>query len=135
MFPERLAGVDVRKMHFNERDVARGQGVAQGNAGVGIGRRVEQDESNLVLDRLLHPVHEFVLSVALEEADAVAGGLGLAAQTLIDGVQGVAAVVLRLARTEQVQVGSVDDQQVSHSEYRRVRLPETGLAASCEFLL
>ena len=114
VFAERLARLDVGQVHFNERDMARGQGVAQGDAGVGVGRGVEDDEGDLVFYRLLHPVHQFVLGIALEEADAMAGGLGLAAETRIDGLQGVVAVVLRLAVAEQVQVGSVDDQQFSH---------------------
>ena len=55
-----------------------------------------------------------VPALLLEEADAVAGGLTLAAVTLIDGIQGVGlSGRFWLARAEQVQVGSVDNQQVS----------------------
>ncbi len=44
MFAEILAGVDVGEVDFDEGDLYCQQGIAQGDAGVGEGGGVEDDE-------------------------------------------------------------------------------------------
>ena len=43
---EGLAGMDVGQVHLDEGDGHRQQGIAQGDAGMGEGRRVDEDEAD-----------------------------------------------------------------------------------------
>src|SRR5690348_8005885 len=63
---ERLACVRVGKMHLDEGDLYRSQGVTQGYAGMRERTRVDQDESGAVVARGLHALDEFVLGIGLE---------------------------------------------------------------------
>src|SRR6202522_3680402 len=75
---------------------------------MGVGGGVEDDAGGLGLARLLNPIDEVALAVRLAELDREpVPARRLAAQRL-DIRQGCAAVFLRLAGTEQVQVGAVD---------------------------
>ena len=59
--------------------------------------------------RLLDPVDQFAFDVRLAEDDIDAEALGGVAAKLLDVGERGAAVFLRLARAEQVQIGSVED--------------------------
>ena len=58
--------VNVRQMHFDEWNVDSRNGVAQGDAGVGIGRRVDDDEADAFAARSVHAFDQGALVVALE---------------------------------------------------------------------
>ena len=57
---------------------------------------------------------ELVLGVALDEAQAMTGSLGLGRQPGMDVSQGLGPIVFGLAGAEQVQVGAVEDEDVGH---------------------
>src|SRR5579862_9735970 len=46
MLAKRLAGVGVREMYFHERQAYCEQRIAQGNAGMGKGRRIEYEKTD-----------------------------------------------------------------------------------------
>ena len=56
MLAESFAAVDVRKMHFDEGDGNSSQRVAYGDAGVGIGGGVDDDEIDFVFTRFVDKV-------------------------------------------------------------------------------
>src|SRR6185436_20871577 len=45
MMAERLARKDIRQVHFDERNLDRRQSIAQGHAGMGERRRIDQNEA------------------------------------------------------------------------------------------
>jgi hypothetical protein len=81
---------------------------------MGVSRRIDNDEVDLVVSRLLYAADDFTLVVGLKGLQIDAVLLRHLAQVLVDGVQRIGAVNLGLAAAQQVQVGAVDDQNVSH---------------------
>jgi len=126
--PERLARVDVRQVHFDERDSRGQQGVTQRDAGVREGRRVEEDEADAVRRGAVDPRDQFVLGVALGEVEAVTF-----AESGLDGGKRVGAVDPRLAGAEQVQVRAIEYQDGRHHAARLSGLARVlrEIAANC----
>ena len=92
------------------------QRVAQRDAGVREGRRVEDDEGDVARGRLLDAADQFGFGVALERRQLVPDLGGELAGTLVDLLQRHVAVDARLAPAEQVQVGAVQEQDVGHDQ-------------------
>ena len=65
MLPERFARVHVAQVDLDERDLHRQQRVAQCDAGVGEAGRIEEDEGDVAVRRLVDAVDEFGFRVAL----------------------------------------------------------------------
>ncbi len=76
MLAKRLASMGIRQMHFDERELHAQQRIAQGDAGVGEGARVEDGERGAVLPGLVDPGDELVLRIALEGLELVTRLLG-----------------------------------------------------------
>src|SRR5512141_664932 len=94
MMAEGFARVNVGKMNFDKRDGGGRQRVAQGNAGMGVGRRVDDDEIHLVACRLVQPVDQGAFVVVLEGFDVCTGGFSTTDQRTVDVVQRGEAIVL-----------------------------------------
>src|SRR5690606_34623016 len=109
-----LPGVDVRQVHLDEGDADRGQGVAHGDAGMAVGRRVDDHVAHPGRGRLLDQVDQFALMVGLPRFDGDAGLARRLGQPPVDVAEGVGAVMARLAASEQVEVGAVENQDVGH---------------------
>jgi hypothetical protein len=71
---EGFARVNIGKMHFDERDGGRRQRIAQGDAGVGVARRVDDDEVDVIARGLVDAVDQRAFVVVLEGLDLGAGG-------------------------------------------------------------
>src|SRR3990170_5087826 len=97
-------------MDFDERDRHSRQGIAQGDAGMGESRGIDDYPSDLLLLGQLRPVDERSLVVALEADHRRTRKLRLSDQAAVDIRQGFATIDLRLAGTQQVQIGSMQDQ-------------------------
>ena len=67
---ERLAGVHVGQVHFDERDADPRQGVAQRDAGVGEAARIDDDERKSLRLRRMDPLDQRTFVVALEGFEA-----------------------------------------------------------------
>src|SRR5574340_360782 len=112
MVAERLARVDVGKVNFDERNGSGSQGIAQGDAGVGVTRRVDDDEVDMVARSLVDAVDQGAFVVVLEGFDLGASRFAAAGQRAVDVVERGKAVMLGLAATQQIQVGAVQNQHV-----------------------
>src|SRR6056297_781541 len=112
MMPEALALVHVRYMHLDNRPVKGAERVENGNGGMRVGCGVDHDSDGL-LARFLYPVDKLALVVALAEVERVALWQRRAAASLDIGKR-VGAIDLWLALAEQVQVGSVQDEDRGH---------------------
>ena len=66
VMPEGLAGVNVGDVHLNKRYRHRRQGVAKSYAGVGVRRRINDDELGAILSRLMNRFDQFLLTIALQ---------------------------------------------------------------------
>ena len=88
--------------------------VADRHRGVGERGRVHQGEGGAIAARGLDAVDQHVLGVGLQALELVAGGLRALREVGVDLREGRAAIDLRLAGAEQVEVGAVQDQQLRH---------------------
>ena len=102
--PEGFPPVHVRQVHFDERHAGGGQRVAQRDAGVGEGGRVDDDEGHLGGARPLCPVHQLALVIGLERLEPQALLIGQRLQVAIDVSQSSGAIHGRLTRAEHVEV-------------------------------
>lgn len=107
---EVLARLDGTDVDLDGGDSDGLEGVQDGNAGVCVSCRVDDDAVDLAVG-LLDLVDDAALVVGLEDLDLVKAlcGAGLLAD-LDQAVVVVAAVDARLANAEHIEVGAVDDE-------------------------
>jgi hypothetical protein len=79
---------------------------------VGIGGRVDENEIHAVTARVLDPIDDLSLGIALEAREGCARRAGRPGQLLLDLRQRRAAVPVGLAGAEKVQIGAVHHQYV-----------------------
>ena len=104
---ERFPCMDVGQMHFNKGNPDSGQGIAQGDAGVGEGRRVDDDVCNALTGRFLNGIDQYVFGVALQAAQSPAPSLRARLQLDLDLSEGSPPIMVGLTATQQVQVRSM----------------------------
>ncbi|MNF74604.1 hypothetical protein D3C84_566430 [compost metagenome] len=73
-------------------------------------RRIDQDEVDPFAACGMDTVDQFILGIALQVLQVMAGGTGALLQVLVDLGQGNGAVDPRFTGAEQVQVGAVQHQ-------------------------
>jgi hypothetical protein len=113
---ESLPSVDVRQMRLDDDEAGAGDRVAQGDAVVGERPWVEDDPVDTAAG-FVESVDELAFDVRLEVDDRDGAGGGVSAQVGEDVVQGVVAVDLWLASSEEVEVRSVEDEDSSRHGY------------------
>src|SRR5690606_40999691 len=96
MVSKRLAPVDVRKMYLDHGQLGGAQRVQDGDRGVRVGARVD-DDSVGGLARLLDPVDELTLVIRLPELDGETEGGGMLQARLLDVSEGLPPIGCRLA--------------------------------------
>jgi len=101
-------------MQLNQVDAGALDGVMQRHRGVGIGPGIQNDAgqpaARLQPPGLVQPVHQFTLVIALAKIKREAvTGTGLRAQ-FFHIRQGVRAIHRRFTRTQQIEVGAIEDQ-------------------------
>jgi hypothetical protein len=99
-------------MNLDERDGDPGKRIAQRNAGMRVGGRVEDDEADAVAARLLNPVDQLALEIALVANHLSARGASGLDQSAIDGLQGLPAIDRSLASSQEIEIGSVKDKDL-----------------------
>ena len=97
-------------MDLDERDGDRRDGVAQRNAGVRVGRRIDDDEADTLAACGVDALDQGALVVALEGLELDARSFRPARQRTVDVGQRRCAIVLRFTCAEQVQVRPMNDQ-------------------------
>ena len=113
---EVLAAVDVREVDLDTRQAGGGDGVADRDARVRVGRRID-DQSVGGAERGADGAHQLALDIALEASDSDAQRGRARDQARLDVGQRLCAVDARLAFAEQGQVRPVEhaDRHASHS--------------------
>ena len=99
-------------MDFDERNGGRRQRIAQGNAGVGVARRIDDDEVDLVVRGLMDAIDQGAFVVVLEGLDLCVNGFPAADQHTVDVVERGEAVVPGFAAAQQIEVGAVQNQHM-----------------------
>ena len=110
MMPKGFTCEDVAQVHFDEWHRHREQRIAQGDAGVGEGSRIDDDEGDTIAFGRLNSCDQFVLRVALHRDQFVTQGLRQCGHAGLDILQRGRAIHARLARTEQVQIRTIEQQ-------------------------
>jgi len=93
-------------VNFDGGQTHCGDGIAQGNAGMGVGRGIEHNEVEFPF-RLLNPAYQFAFNVRLAKVDSDTHSDGSHAHPSFDVGQRRTAINVRLALAEQVQVRAV----------------------------
>ena len=99
--------MDVGQMHFNKGDLGSGQGITQGDAGMGEGRGVDDDVGNALAGGFLNCIDQYVFCVALQAAQPPAPSLRVRLQSDIDLSEGSPPIMAGLTATQQIQVRSM----------------------------
>src|SRR5699024_9390627 len=107
MLTEWFARGDVGQVNVDKRQSRAQQGIAQRDAGVGVGSRVEQDAVRVFVTCGVNTVDQCTFTVALKAGQLVATRLRLLTQCLFDVRQRLRAIQTRLACSEQVQIGTI----------------------------
>ena len=110
MMPKGFTCEDVAQVHFDEGHGYGEQGIAQGDAGVREGSRIDDDEADMIAFRRLYLGDQFVLRVALRRDQLVTQGLCKRGQTGLDVLQRGRSIHARLARAEKVQIRTIEQQ-------------------------
>src|SRR5277367_2056664 len=108
MMPESLALVHIGDMHLDDRPRERVKRVEDGDRGVGEGGGIDDDAGGALAGGV-NEVDDLVFAIALMELDLKPELLADAAAVRLDVGQRLAAVDLRLALAEQIEIGSVQD--------------------------
>jgi len=122
--PELFAAERNTQVYFNKRYADCEQSVSERNARVCECAGVQEDEVDVLIERLLHAVNQRMFSVALEAAERVAEFGGQSCQAGFDVRQSGGAIDFGLARAEQVQIRSVDKQKCRHASLNVASLPK-----------
>ena len=132
MVAEILAAMDVRDMHLEDRKIAGLERVENGDRGVGIGAGI-YDEAGDGRTRLVNPVDELVLSIALAPVEREVELAGDGAATRLDIRERRPALDLRLPQSQQIEIGTVEDQNLGphRRSCRRRRRARPGAAGNC----
>ena len=112
--PECFTLVYVRQMHFDKRNIDRGERVGQCHAGVRVRGGVDDDEIGGILSGSLDAVYQLTFVIALEKSTACAMLLCHLLQAGIDVCEGLPAINSRLTGAEQVEVRTIQNQNILH---------------------
>ena len=107
--PKFFALINIRNMYFNGAEAAARDAIAQRHAHVGVATWIDDQEFHTVVSPLRNGVDDFAFVIGLKEAGLNAGFFSVCRDFLFEIGKGLGAINLRLAFTESVEVGSVDN--------------------------
>lgn len=108
--------VHIGQVHFDKRDLGCQKRVQQGDAGVGEGSRIDQNEGRAILAGCMESIYEHVLGIGLQAIKFVTLGLAHLRESSVDIFKGVITVNVRFAITQQIEVWSVHYQDACHGD-------------------
>ena len=114
--PKLFPGERIAQVNFDKRNLNGQKSVTQRNTRVRESARVQDDEVDPVNLGLLDPVNEFMFGVALKTGKVVSELIGKLNAAFFDVAESCRAVDIGFTRTQQVQVGPVDEQKGGHFE-------------------
>ena len=116
MLADWLTRLDVGEMDLDERDAGGLESIAQSDAGVGLGRGIDEDEIRGIPIGLVDAVDQFMLGVALDEIQSMTTRLRNPPELIRNVLQGLPTIDLRLANPQHIEVRAVQDQDARHGE-------------------
>ena len=114
VMPEGLSRVCVAQVHFDEGDLHAQQRITKRNARMRESRGIEDDEGDVSARRFVNPLDQRCLGIDLEAGQIMASFGRQLRRPSRDLVQRNRSIDARLARAEQVEVRSIEQQQMSH---------------------
>lgn len=111
--PEFFAGIDVGEVDFDDGEANGGHGIAQGDGGVRISARVEEDAGG-PSPRVVQGVDQGAFAIGLVGADFDAEFAARFDEAGVDVREGEAPVDFRFAGAEDVEVGAVEEEEGGH---------------------
>lgn len=104
---KRFPPVDVRQMDLHKRNVHGAERIPDGNAGMRKGRRIDNNEVDGLVHRLMDPVHKLMLGIALKQEQLATQGHRFLFQTGFYLTQGIPAIDPWLPSTQEIDIGPV----------------------------
>ena len=114
MLSEGLSGMYIGKMDLNEGQRHTEQGIAQGNTGVGKSSGINDDEATAIIQAGMNTFHQLPFVVALKTRQFMSKFMGSFGQALFDQAKGGVPINSGFTLSQLVQVGSVQQQNISH---------------------
>ena len=108
-------GVAEMQLHIGDRNPQ--QGIPQSDRGVGMSPGIDQD-ALAPPHGLVNLLHQGPLEIALKAIQGHVGRLRFGLQVLLDRRQGAASIDSRLPLAQQIQIGSVQQQQMHGASAR-----------------
>src|SRR5467141_224541 len=103
-----FAGVDVGEMHFNKRNLHRGERIVNGEAGVTVSSRVHERAVGTSAQGVNH-LYDLPFPIALRERELDAEFLGDLQETRLDVGKRFSPIESGFTCPEQIEVGAIDD--------------------------
>jgi len=103
-------------MDFDKRNRDSSQGVADGDAGVGKGGRIDKNERDILSGRFLDALYKHSLGVGLQVLGVMSTSRCEIRKPLVDFSQCHLAIVFRFSLAEQVQVRAVQNEKFGQGE-------------------
>ncbi len=113
-----FTAVDIGKMDLHAGEAHRRQSISNGNAGMGIGRRVDHYSAALI-PTILNRSDQFPFTIGLKKNDLTGQLGGELGQVTINISEGQTAVDARFTGTEKIQIRSMEYQKFHNYESSR----------------
>jgi hypothetical protein len=114
--PKLFSGKRIAEVNFDKRYLNGQKGIAQRNTCVRETTRVQDDKIDPVDLGLLDAVNEFMFGIALKAGEVVSELFSAFNTAFLDVGEARRAVNIGFTRTQQVQVGPINEQKRGHSE-------------------
>jgi hypothetical protein len=102
--------MDIRQMYFNEAELDRRKRIPQRHTGMSQAPGINDDPRNSLLFRVVHPLDQRTLVIALEDTEGRSVPAGQVVQPIVDALQSFGPIDTRFAGTQQIQVWTVKDE-------------------------
>lgn len=113
---EFFAPVNIREMHLDRRQIDGCQRVSHRDAGVGVGRGID-DDSLIPAACLLDPGHQFPFKIRLTNIEFHSKVLAELCEGCINGIQRGRPINGCFAVPQKIEVRAVEDQDAQHVGY------------------
>lgn len=110
-----FASKGIAQVNFNKRNIDGEEGIPRRDTGVGECTRIDKDEVDTVSAGLLYTVDHFMFRITLETLQFMSEFGGDCGQRGFDVGKAGLAVDAGFARAQQIQVGTVDEEQPGHA--------------------
>ncbi len=107
---KRFPGVNVGQVNFNERDLNCREGISKCNTGMGKSPGIDDDPRNFLLFCGMYALYESALMVTLKHIKRGVPTPSDHTKPLVDRIERVSSVYPRFTRTQEIQIGPVNDQ-------------------------